>query len=60
MFVTEKISHFMKQARRVILIASKPDVEEYKQSVKITALGIAIIGAIGFVIFLIIKLIGGI
>jgi len=60
MILTEKLSHFLKQARRVIMVASKPDLEEYKQSTKITALGIAIIGAIGFIIFLIIKFIGGI
>ena len=60
MFLVEKASRFLKQSRRVILIASKPDQEEYRQSVKITAIGIAIIGAIGFIIFLIIRLIGGI
>ncbi len=60
MFLTEKLRRFLRQARRVIMISSKPDTEEYEQSTKITALGILIIGAVGFVIFLLIKLIGGI
>lgn len=37
---------------RVLRITKKPNKEEYKSIVKITALGIAVIGLIGFVIFL--------
>lgn len=42
-----------------MLVANKPDKEEYKQSAKITGLGAAIIGVIGFIIFIVIQLIGG-
>ncbi len=45
--------------RRVLLVSSKPDKEEFMQSVKITGLGVAIIGAVGFALFLIVMLIGG-
>lgn len=33
-------------------MAQKPDKDEFMSAVKITALGIAIVGIIGFVIFL--------
>lgn len=45
--------------RRILLISSKPDKSEYKQSAKITGLGFVLIGVIGFSIFLIFNLIGG-
>ncbi|MBI2233345.1 MAG: protein translocase SEC61 complex subunit gamma [Candidatus Aenigmarchaeota archaeon] len=54
-----KLKGFITQARRVLLVASKPDKSDYRQSVKITGLGMAIIGALGFIIFLAVQLIGG-
>jgi len=45
--------------RRIMLIATKPDRMQYRQTVKITGLGFAIIGMVGFVIFLAVQLIGG-
>ena len=42
--------------RRVMMIASKPDKDEFKQSAKITGLGFVIIGAIGFIIFIAVQL----
>ena len=53
------IGSFLERIRRVLLVSNKPDKEEYKQSIKITGLGIFIIGIIGFVIFIIIQLLGG-
>ena len=47
-----KLKRFIKETRRVLRITKKPSKEEYKSIVKITALGIAIIGAMGFIIFL--------
>ena len=38
--------------RRTIDVARKPDKEEFMSAAKITALGIALLGAIGFLIFL--------
>lgn len=49
----------IERIRRILLVSSKPDKSEYKQTVKITGLGFAIIGIIGFVIFIIVQLIGG-
>jgi len=45
--------------RRILLVASKPDKSEYRQTVKITGLGFVLIGLIGFVIFIAVQLIGG-
>ena len=53
------IKGVVERIRRVLLVSSKPDKEEFKQSVKITGLGILLIGAIGFIIFLVVMLIGG-
>ena len=53
------IKGVVERMRRVLLVASKPDKEEYKQSAKITSIGFVVIGVIGFVLFLLIQLIGG-
>ena len=49
---------FLKQCKRVLRVARKPDREEYFNFSKVTAIGIAIIGVIGFVIVLIGQLLG--
>ncbi|HIH13379.1 TPA: protein translocase SEC61 complex subunit gamma [Candidatus Woesearchaeota archaeon] len=51
-----KVKRFIKEAVRVIRITKKPDSQEYKSLVKVTGLGTAVIGAIGFVLFLIKQL----
>jgi len=51
-----RLKRYWKETVRVIRITKKPNREEYKNVVKVTALGIAIIGAIGFIIFLIVQL----
>jgi len=38
--------------KRVLRITKKPDAFEYKTIVKISALGIAIIGTVGFLIYM--------
>ncbi|MFH1396340.1 MAG: protein translocase SEC61 complex subunit gamma [archaeon] len=53
---TGKIRKFFKETARVLKITKKPNKQEYLTIVKVTALGAAIIGAIGFVIFLIKQL----
>ncbi len=50
----------LESMRRIFLVSSKPDKIEYRQTVKITGLGVAVIGVIGFLIFLTVQLIGGI
>jgi len=54
-----RITNFIQQARRVLLVSNKPDKHEFRQSVKITGAGIILLGIVGFIIFLIIQLIGG-
>ena len=48
----------MKIYKRVLKVAKKPDRDEYFDFSKVTAIGIAIIGVIGFVIVLIGQLLG--
>jgi len=45
--------------QRVLLVSSKPDKDEFKQSSKITALGFAVLGVIGFAIFILTHIITG-
>ena len=49
---------FLKQCKRALRVARKPDLEEYFQFSKVTALGIAIIGVIGFIFVLVATLVG--
>jgi len=46
----EKFKDFLRECRRVLKITKKPDSFEFKTIVKISGLGIIIIGLIGFVI----------
>ena len=48
----QKIKRFLKETRRVLRITRKPNKEEFKTTVKVTSLGAAVIGLIGFIIFL--------
>ena len=51
-----KVRRFFKEMIRVIHVTKKPNKEEYKNLVRVTGIGISIIGALGFVIFLIKQL----
>jgi len=53
------IANLIERIRRILLVSNKPDRQEYRQTVKITGLGFIIIGIIGFVIFLLVRLLGG-
>ncbi len=44
------LKSFLKQTKRVIKVASKPDKEEFWAVAKVTLLGMAVIGAIGYII----------
>ena len=48
----------LKDYRRVVMVARKPSKDEFLTSAKITSLGLLVIGAIGFVIFLAFVIIG--
>ena len=47
---------FLKECKRVLRITKKPDKEELKMIVKVSGLGIIIIGMIGFIIHFIKEL----
>lgn len=51
-----KIKRFIKETMRVLRITKKPGMTEYKSLLKVTGIGVAIIGMLGFVIFLIKQL----
>ncbi len=52
----QKLKRFLKETHRVLRITKKPNKEEFKTTVKVTGLGAALIGALGFIIFLIKQL----
>lgn len=52
-----RIKSKLKEYRRVLRITKKPGMEEFKSTVKVTGLGIVIIGMIGFIISMIAQLI---
>lgn len=47
----------LKEYKRILLIAKKPDKKEIKTIIRVTGLGIILIGMIGFAIQLIFELI---
>ena len=51
-----KVKKFIKETIRVLRVTKKPNKEEFSSIVKVTGLGIAIIGIIGFIIFMIKQL----
>ena len=52
-----KVKKFIKESLRVLHITKKPGKEEYLSIVKVSGLGIGLLGALGFIIFLIDQLI---
>jgi protein transport protein SEC61 subunit gamma-like protein len=56
---TEKLKNFFAESRRVLLVTKKPGMKEFKLAVKITGLGMILIGSIGLVIRMIGYLISG-
>ncbi|MBI2675352.1 MAG: protein translocase SEC61 complex subunit gamma [Candidatus Aenigmarchaeota archaeon] len=48
----------LREYRRVLQIARKPDKEEFLVSAKISSIGIIVIGGIGFIIFMAFIFIG--
>src|SRR3989344_926048 len=48
----------LREYDRVLKITKKPSLDEYKATAKATGLGITIIGIIGFIITMIIQLLG--
>ncbi|MFQ5621432.1 MAG: protein translocase SEC61 complex subunit gamma [Candidatus Nanoarchaeia archaeon] len=45
-----KTKEFLRECRRVLKVTKKPSTEEFKTIVKVCAVGMGIIGAIGFLL----------
>jgi len=58
--IKTKITSFIVQSKRVWHVLKKPTGEEFKAIAKVSALGVLIIGAIGFLIAISIKMISNI
>ncbi len=56
--IKESISKFLADSKRIFIVSRKPSKEEYKKMAIIIALGIVLIGVIGFLIQLIFTLSG--
>ena len=52
-----RLKSFTLESRRVFRITKKPTKEEFKAIVKISSIGIAVIGIIGFIIQIIWRLV---
>lgn len=57
MKIIESLKSFGLQSKRVWLILKKPTMPEFKMIAKVSALGLLIIGALGFLVSDIMKLI---
>lgn len=53
-----KLKSFFVECVRVVRVTKKPNKETFKMIVKVSAMGMALIGTVGFVISLIATLIG--
>ena len=53
-----RLKSFTIQSKRVLKVTKKPSKEEFKVIVKVSGIGIGIIGAIGFAIHMAWKLLG--
>lgn len=53
----QKLANKLKEYKRVLQITKKPDTEEFKTTVKASALGMTVIGVVGFIIAIIVQLI---
>lgn len=56
--IKEALSKFISDSRRIFIISKKPTMEEYRRMAIIVALGIVLIGIIGFIIILFFSLAG--
>lgn len=51
-----KLKRFGRECVRVLKITKKPDSAEFKTTVKVTGIGILVIGLVGFIIHMIVQL----
>ncbi|MEO2151987.1 MAG: protein translocase SEC61 complex subunit gamma [Thermococcus sp.] len=55
----EKLRNFLGESKRVLIVTRKPGMKEFKLAVKITGIGMILIGTIGMIIRMIGYLITG-
>ncbi len=55
MKLTENLKAFFEKSKRVWLVLKKPSRKEFEMVAKISAIGVAVLGAIGFLISILIK-----
>jgi len=55
--IMQKMKKFYGESQRVLTVTRKPNREEYKTIVKVSGLGMAIIGIIGFILTMIKQMI---
>ncbi len=58
--IEARVKTFWANSKRVMKMARKPTVKEMRLILRITGLGVVVIGAVGFVVKLIIGLIVGV
>ena len=58
MNLQEDFNSFIKDAKRVLKVSRKPDMPEYIDLAKISALGVVVVGGIGYIIVCLGSLIG--
>ncbi|MBS3095144.1 protein translocase SEC61 complex subunit gamma [Candidatus Woesearchaeota archaeon] len=54
--LTARLKNFIVECKRVFLITKKPSMQEFKTIVKVSAIGMLLIGFIGFIITLAFQL----
>ena len=54
----EKLSGFLQSAKRVVVIASKPEWRDYLNMTKVIGIGIILVAIVGFIIKLIFSFLG--
>ncbi len=54
--IWSKFKRFAIESKRVFRVTKKPTKDEYKIIVKVTSIGLLIIGAIGFIIAVILQI----
>ena len=53
MSLAEGIKNFFEQSKRVITISKKPDWKEFSMMLKVTTIGILLLGIIGYLVILV-------
>ena len=52
----QKLKSFIIECQRVLKVTKKPDNEEFQNIVKVSGIGVLVIGLVGFILFIIKEL----